>query len=81
MTDKRAAPRLRQLKQGRIIFNNQRSVISCIVRNCSKSGAQVSVGEAHLIPSAFELAIGSETPRPAHRVWVKASAIGLKFDV
>jgi len=78
--DKRNSPRMRQLKQGRIIFNQRRSVMSCVVRNCTSTGALVNVGEAHLIPSEFELSIGGGEPRKAHRVWVKASEIGLKFD-
>jgi hypothetical protein len=78
--EKRSAPRMRQLKQGRIIFNQRRSVMSCVIRNCTATGALVSVGEAHIVPAQFEISIGGGEPRKAHRVWVKASEIGLKFD-
>lgn len=80
MMDKRETPRMRQLKQGRIIFNERRSVLSCTVRNCTVNGALVSVGEAFLVPWQFELSVSGGAPRKAHRVWAKASEIGLKFD-
>ena len=39
MQERRHKPRLRTLRAGKILFNNKRSVIDCMVRNASTNGA------------------------------------------
>jgi hypothetical protein len=55
MDERRASPRRRVLKPGRIVFNDNRSVINCTVRNVSETGALLKVENALNIPSEFTL--------------------------
>ncbi len=79
MDDNRQAPRMRRLKEGRLVFNNKRSVMSCIVRDASKFGARVQIGEPYLVPHEFEFVQPGEEPRPARKIWVKQNEMGLQF--
>ncbi|HWA18069.1 MAG TPA: PilZ domain-containing protein [Devosia sp.] len=55
MDEKRASPRRRVLKAGRIVFNDKQSVINCTVRNLSETGALLKVENALSVPSEFTL--------------------------
>ena len=54
-------PRLRTLRAGKILFNNKRSVIDCMVRNVSTDGACLMVASVVGIPSGFDLLIEGES--------------------
>jgi hypothetical protein len=79
MDNNRTETRMRRLKEGRIVFNNKGSVMSCVVRDASKFGARVSVGEPYLVPHEFEFTVAGEEPRPARKVWVRQKEMGLQF--
>jgi hypothetical protein len=79
MDDNRKALRLKRLKEGRLVFNNKRSVMSCIVRDASKFGARVTIGEPYLIPYEFEFSPSGEAPRPARKVWIRQNEMGLQY--
>jgi hypothetical protein len=51
MQERRQSPRTRTLRAGKILFNNKRSVIDCMVRNISASGACVLVANVVGIPA------------------------------
>ena len=59
--DNRRSPRRRTLKGARIIFNDRRSVMDCVVRNLSAQGALLLVPNVLDIPSDFDLRIEGET--------------------
>ena len=79
MAEKRSDPRMRRLKEARIVFNGKNSVMNCVVRDASGGGARITVGEPHLMPPEFDLAIPGAVTRRAYRVWVRNSELGLKF--
>ena len=80
MLDRRAEPRRRILKQAKIFFNRRRSVIDCLVRNVSETGACLEVANPVGTPDAFDLLIEGETaPRPCVSVWRHDSKIGVAF--
>ncbi len=79
MDDKRRAQRMRRLKDGCIYFNGKKSMMNCVVRDVSETGARVTVGEPYLIPTEFELAIKGSPARPARKVWVKQNEMGIEF--
>lgn len=79
MDNKREEPRMRRLKEGRIIFNSKKSLMSCIVRDASSTGARVTVGEPYLVPHEFEFAVQGQTPRPARKIWIRQNEMGLQF--
>ena len=79
MEENRKVPRLRRLKEGRLVFNNKCSVMSCVVRDASKFGARVNIGEPYLVPYEFEFMLQGEAPRLARKVWIRHNEMGLQY--
>jgi len=79
MDNKREDTRQRRLKEGRIIFNGRKSVMSCIVRDASNSGARITVGEPYLVPHEFEFATKPGEYRSARKIWIRQNEMGLQF--
>jgi hypothetical protein len=55
MTERRASPRQRRLQGGKIVFNDNSSVITCVVRDLSKTEARLGVASPVGIPDWFDL--------------------------
>ncbi|MCA0433954.1 MAG: PilZ domain-containing protein [Proteobacteria bacterium] len=75
----RATVRLRRLKEGRVIFNDRKSVMSCLVRDLSEGGFRLKIGEPFRVPENFELEIHGQPPRPARKVWIGVGELGAAF--
>ena len=75
-TDRRKSQRWRTLKSGRIIFNNRRSVVDCVVRNMSATGALLAVPCVVGIPNEFEFAMEFGC-RSAKVVWKTDLTLGV----
>ena len=58
--DRRNSTRKRSLLNGRIVFNNRRSVIECTIRDISETGAKILFSHPTPIPAEFELDIPSK---------------------
>lgn len=79
-TENRASPRSRVLKSGTILVGSRPSVISCMVRNLSKTGAKLICGDQISVPNSFRLSVGGEAePRMARVRWRKGNEIGVEF--
>ena len=66
---------------GKIVLNQEGSVIDCLVRNKSEAGCQVIVESQHAIPETFELKIGTTGERfKCSIAWRRKDKIGLKFE-
>ena len=80
MDERRTDPRRRIFKQAKIAFNHRQSVIDCLVRNLSATGACLEVASQAGVPPTFELQIEGET---AHRrcslAWQSDNKIGVEF--
>ncbi len=79
MDENRKTARSKRLKEGRLVFNNKRSVMSCIVRDATKFGARVTIGEPYLVPFEFEFSVAGEAPKLARKVWIVKNEMGLQF--
>ncbi len=79
--DHRKTARMKRLKEGRLVFNNKRSVMSCIVRDATKFGARVAIGEPYLVPFEFEFSMAGEEPRAARKIWIRKNEMGLQYIV
>jgi hypothetical protein len=79
--ERRKSVRHRVLKPGRIVFNDGRSTIDCLVRSRSPEGARLKVTSILGIPDQFELAIMSDAPRPCNVVWKSATELGVSFMI
>ncbi len=79
-SERRVAPRVRTLKQAKILFNNRYSTFDCTVRNISATGALLTIDRAVPLPKVFEIRIGEgEAIRPAKLVYRRDSFAGIHF--
>jgi PilZ domain len=78
MEERRASPRARRLKAGKIVLNDGRSVFECSVRNVSATGACLLVGNGFLIPGDFKLTLDGDTRR-CDVVWRRPDRMGVSF--
>jgi hypothetical protein len=72
LIERRHSPRRRTLKEGRIVFNDKRSVIDCTVLNLSEKGANLRLPSFVDVPDTFELHVGDNI----HAAWVVWKADG-----
>ena len=80
MEERRNKRRQRTLKAGKIVFNQQRSVVDCTARDFTDEGACLVVESTVGIPDAFELLVPIDNlKRPCQVVWKSAGRIGVKF--
>ncbi len=78
--DQRSSKRNRTFLDGRIIFNNRSSVITCTVRDISDTGARICFGHVILIPEQFEIEIPKKGLSVSARViWSRGREHGVKF--
>jgi hypothetical protein len=78
LIERRHSPRRRTLKEGRIVFDDKRSVIDCAVINLSEKGANLRLSSMVEIPDTFELHIGDEV-HAAWVVWKADGALGVTW--
>jgi diguanylate cyclase (GGDEF)-like protein len=80
MQERRKVMRTRSLLHGRILFNDRRSVIDCVIRNLSNLGASLEVANVVGIPPAFDLQIDHEAEsRRCVAIWYGENRIGVEF--
>ena len=81
MDNRRGAVRLRTLKSGKAVFNDGNSVVDCVVRDLSESGAKLKVVSVVGIPDHFSLLLeGERNGRACSIAWRKGSELGVTFD-
>ena len=80
MDDRRLpAPRRRTLKKGRVVLSNS-TVMDCLVRDLSETGARLEFGGAVSLPPSFRLlVIGSNVLHPAVLSWQRGLMAGVNF--
>jgi hypothetical protein len=81
MDDKRrSSPRKRTLLQGQIVFNDRFSLIECVVRDLSATGARIAFPHLIEIPPEFELEIPKKSLSLRSRVmWSNGKEHGIRF--
>jgi len=77
--ERRGGNRRTALKNGRIVFNNGKSMIDCRIRNISEGGAKLELGTAQLLPHTFELEIPGMPTRQCSLRWAKDNLVGVSF--
>ena len=76
----RRSPRSRTILQGRVVFNNRFSLIECIVRDLSDTGARITFSHPVSLPSELELEIPKKgLATPAKVMWSNGIHHGLMF--
>ncbi len=78
--ERRTQPRQRRLNGAKIIFNNNTSVIECVVRDLSAEGARLRVATPIGIPDLFDLRIDRSGACYRSKVaWRSADHVGVTF--
>lgn len=71
-------PRRKVLEIGLIRFGEH--AVTCVLRNCSETGAALDVGVKHIIPDHFTLIVVHENKIVSCQViWRKGARIGVSF--
>ena len=79
-SDHRIAPRQRVLKQGKMLFPNNMSVMNCTIRDLSASGAKLLCSETKSVPDEFRLVtLADSMLRDVRVAWRKMDQIGVTF--
>lgn len=79
MEQHRASQRRRQLKSGKLIFNDEASVIDCVVRDISDHGAGIKCDTASHVPKDVVLKMANGDMYDAEVVWQTPNQLGLRF--
>jgi hypothetical protein len=80
MPEARRSERVKTLLGAKIIFNNRMSVVDCVVRNISSSGAKLALTDSLPIPGEFELRIPQKgCSYRARLVWRNSEGVGVEF--
>jgi hypothetical protein len=76
----RLARRQRVLKQGKILLANNLSVVDCVVRDMSETGARLLCGDQAAVPGEFRLVTPSDSlMREAKVIWRRDGQLGVRF--
>jgi diguanylate cyclase (GGDEF)-like protein len=81
MAERRREHRHRTLRSGKIVFNDRRSIIDCLVRNLSEGGTCLQVNSTVGIPTTFDLMVDGDEARPCRAVWTSDNRIGVEFGL
>jgi len=80
MSERRQANRRKSFLRGCIYFNKRRSVIDCLVRDISPTGARLILSEAASVPDVVELHIPQKEETLRARIqWRTDGEIGVVF--
>ena len=76
----RSAKRQRVLKDGKIVFNSNSSVINCTIRDISETGARIICDNPGGVPDECRLVTLSDNViRDAKVMWRRGDKVGLRF--
>ena len=75
----RADRRRRTLKSGKIVFNDGKSIIDCVVRDSSAGGARLECESFVDCPKEFTLRLANGPSYECEVTWMKVKAAGVKF--
>ena len=79
-SESRRNRRQRTLKDGKIIINENQSIINCIVRDVSSTGAKLKLSATTELPPQFKLILVSDNLIvPVVCVWRKGDFVGVHF--
>ena len=80
MVEARRAERVRSFLRARIIFNNHSTTIDCVIKNISRSGAKIDLGNSMSIPETFDLEVPQKGRTFRARLsWRNETSIGVAF--
>jgi hypothetical protein len=80
MSERRRAARQKSFLRGRILFNNRRTAVDCLIRDISATGARLIFSDAVSIPDLVDIYIPQkEQTLRAHVQWRHGQEVGVAF--
>ena len=76
---RRVTDRSKTLKSAKIVFNKNQSVIDCMVRDLSPTGAKIKLSDLAAVPRIFVLELNDGTRHDCERVRAMGQEIGVRF--
>jgi hypothetical protein len=84
MLERRAHQRFKTLKSGKVVFNDNASILDCVIRDLSRAGARLRFAGTPILPVRFDLELvmadGSKRQETCRVVWQRASEMGVAFE-
>ena len=81
MEERRLVSRQKSFLQGRILFNNRRTTVDCLIRDFSEIGARLNFDRMISLPDVVELFIPvKDETRRAKIIWRNADEVGVSFN-
>jgi hypothetical protein len=81
MDERRTVPRMRSYLGAHLVFDHRRSVLGCVVRNISATGAKVQFPDTVCLPTRLHIEITQPAATySAEVVWRTENEIGLAFQ-
>ncbi len=79
MSERRRYPRIRVQKDAKIVVGTF-SVLNCVVRDISSTGARIEIQDAAGLPDAVDVTFdGGHTFRPCRLRWRSQTETGVEF--
>jgi len=79
MPERRRYPRMRVVKDAKIVIGTS-SVLDCVVRDLSSTGARIEIQNAIGLPEAVDVTFdGGHTFRPCRLKWRTLNETGVEF--
>ncbi|MDE2364478.1 MAG: PilZ domain-containing protein [Hyphomicrobiales bacterium] len=76
----RKAERVRSLLSARVVFNDSKSTLDCVIRNISPVGARLEIADSMALPTEFELQIPTKGKSfRAQIVWRSDGLVGVEM--
>lgn len=75
----RSSRRERRLKAAKLVFNNDQSVIDCVLRDLSATGARVRLNGIIDAPEQLVLKVSDGITYSADVMWYRNNELGLRF--
>ena len=79
VSPRRDRSRNKTLKSAKIVFNQEKSVLDCLVHDLSDTGAKLKLGDVAGVPRIFILELKDGTRRNCERVRFMGQEIGVRF--
>lgn len=81
MMDRRREQRRRSLLGAKLSFNHQQTLLDCVIRNFSASGALLVFADPTLLPTDFDVEVAQwKEAFRARLVWRRAAQVGVVLD-
>lgn len=79
LANRRDSLRRRRLKSAKLVFNNASSVIDCVLRDISDTGAKLETENAAHLPRSVILKVGEDQSFDCEVMWRSERQLGVRF--